>query len=398
MLKTLRYRYRIYPTETQKVFLARSFGSARFIYNHAIDRIQKDYERGVKTFVSDVIADLPRMKQDPQWAWMKQVSSVLFQQSLRHLQTAYQNAFDPGRKQQMPRFKSKHGEQSFTLTRNAFRLVGKVLTIAKCDGPIKVVWSRDLPASPSSLTIIRNTSGQYFVSFVVEVDVSPLPSLDSIQALDLGIRAFATCSDGTVIPNPRFLARTEGKIRRLQRQYSRKYEYARKKGKITLVHGKEKVIQSRTMLRIQEKIRKLYLRLKNQREDFLKQLSSRLAHENQVIVIEDLNVQGMMKNSKLAKRIQTLGWRRFRQELQYQCDKLGRILVVVDRFFPSSKLCHDCGYKFTNLKAQKQWTCPVCGSVHDRDENAAANLKAEGLRILKTGGIPVGMRREEARC
>jgi putative transposase len=397
MLKTLRYRYRIYPTETQKVFLAQSFGSARFIYNHAIERIQKDYERGVKTFVSNVIADLPKTKQDTQWTWMNKVSSVLFQQSLRHLQTAYKNAFDSGRKQKMPTFKSKREAQSFTLARNAFHLDGKVLTIAKCDGPIKVVWSRDLPADPSSLTIIKNTSGQYFVSFVVKIDVSPLPSLDSIQALDLGIRAFATCSDGTVIPNPLFLERTEGKIRRLQRQYSRKYEDAKKKGKTTLVNGKEKVIQSRTMLRNQEKIRKLYLRLKNRREDFLKQLSSRLVHENQVIVLEDLNVKGMVKNSRLAKRIQTLGWGRFRQELQYQCDKMGRILVVVDRFFPSSKLCHDCGYKFTNLKAQKQWTCPVCGSVHDRDENAAANLKAEGLRILKTGWIPVGMSREEAR-
>ena len=385
MLKSLRYRYRIYPTETQKVFLAQSFGSARFIYNHAIERIQKDYQRGVKTFVSDVIADLPKMKRDPEWAWMNTVSSVLFQQSLRHLQTAYKNAFDPQRKQKMPKFKSKREAQSFTLTRNAFRLDGKALTIAKCDGPIKVVWSRDLLANPSSLTIIKNTSGQYFVSFVVEVDILPLPSLDSIQALDLGIRAFATCSDGTVIPNPGFLERTEGKIRRLQRLYSRKYEHAKKKGRTVLVHGREKVIQSRTMLRIQEKIRRLYLRLKNQREDFLKQLSSRLVHENQVIVIEDLNVKGMIRNSRLAKRIQTLGWGRFRQELQYQCDKLGRILVVVDRFFPSSKLCHDCGYRFTNLKAQKRWTCPVCGSVHDRDENAAANLKAEGLRILRTG-------------
>lgn len=385
MTKNLRYRYRTYPTETQKGFLAQSFGSARFIYNHALDRIQSDYERGVKTFVSDVIADLPRMKKTSEWSWMENVSSVLFQQSLRHLKSAYAKAFDPGQKQKMPTFKTKSGEQSFTLTRNAFRLDGNVLTIAKCDTPLKVIWSRPLPAIPSSLTLIKNTLGQYFVSFVVECDVSSLPALDTINALDLGIRAFATCSDGTTIPNPLFLEKTESKLRRLQRQYSRKYEDAKRKGKTVLICGKEKVIQSRTMLRIQEQVRRTHLRLKNQRQDFLKQLSSRLVHENQVIVLEDLNVKGMVKNSRLAKRIQTLGWGRLRQELQYQCDKMGRTLVVVDRFFPSSKLCHDCGYKFTSLKAQKQWTCPHCGNIHDRDENAAANLRAEGIRILMEG-------------
>lgn len=389
MIKILRYRYRVYPTETQKVFLAQSFGAARFIYNHALDRIQKDYERGVKTFVSDVITDLPSMKKTSEYAWMKNVSSVLLQQSLRHLHSAYKKAFDPAQKQKMPTFKKKSGEQSFTLTRNAFQLTDEVLTIAKCDTPFKVIWSRPLPADPSSLTLIKNTLDQYFVSFVVECEISPLPALDTVNALDLGIRAFATCSDGTVIPNPLFLEKTESKLRRLQRQYSRKYEAAKKKGKTVLMRGKEKVIQSRIMLRIQDQIRRVHCRLKNQREDFLKQWSSKLARENQVIVLEDLNVKGMMKNSKLAKRIQTLGWGMFRRALQHQCDQWGRFLVVVDRFFPSSKLCHDCGYKFTRLNSQKQWTCPHCGSIHDRDENASANLKAEGIRILMEGLPPL---------
>jgi putative transposase len=387
MLKTLRYQYRIYPTETQKVFLARSFGSARFIYNYALDRIQSERKAGAKTYASHIIDDLPKLKKTPELAWMREVSSVLLQQSLRHLDKAYKDAFNPKRKQKMPTFKKKAGEQSFTLMRNAFQLVGTALTIAKSDYPLKVIWSRPLPAAPSSLTIIKNTSGQYFVCFVIEVDVQPLPSLDTINALDLGIRDFATCSDGTVIPNPHFLEQMEQRLVRLQRLYSRKYEYAKKHGKIKNIRGKEVVVQSQTMRNLQGKIRKLHLRIKNKRYDFLKQWASRLVHENQVIVLEDLNVRGMVKNSRLAKRIQNMGWGGFRRMIQHQCDKLGRYLVVVNRFFPSSKLCHACGYKFTALKAQKHWTCPCCGVVHDRDSNASANLRAEGIRLLIAGVV-----------
>ena len=387
MLKTFRYQYRIYPTETQKVFLARSFGSARFIYNYALGRIQSERKAGTKIYVSHIIADLPMLKKTPELAWMGEVSSVLFQQSLRHLDKAYNDAFNPERKQKMPSFKKKTGEQSFTLTRNAFQLVGTTLTIAKCDYPLKVIWSRPLPAAPSSLTIIKNTSGQYFVSFVIEVDVQPLPSLDTINALDLGIRDFATCSDGTVIPNPRFLEQMELRLVSLQRLYSRKYEHAKTHGKIKNIRGKEVVIQSQTMRNLQGKICKLHLRIKNKRNDFLKQWASRLVHENQVIVLEDLNVRGMVKNSRLAKRIKNMGWGVFRRMIQHQCDKLGRYLVVVNRFFPSSKLCHACGYKFAALKAQKHWICPCCGVVHDRDSNAAANLRAEGIRLLIAGVV-----------
>lgn len=387
MIKTFRYQYRIYPTETQKVFLARSFGSARFIYNYALGRIQSERKAGTKIHVSHIIADLPKLKKTSELAWMGEVSSVLFQQSLRHLDKAYNDAFNPERKQKMPSFKKKAGEQSFTLTRNAFQLVGATLTIAKCGYPLKVIWSRPLPAAPSSLTIIKNTSGQYFVSFVIDVDVQPLPSLDTINALDLGIRDFATCSDGTVIQNPRFLEQMERRLVRLQRLYSRKYEHAKTHGKIKHIRGKEVVIQSETMRNLQAKIRKLHLRIKNKRNDFLKQWASRLVHENQVIVLEDLNVRGMVKNSRLAKRIQNMGWGVFRRMIQHQCDKLGRYLVVVNRFFPSSKLCHACGYKFAALKAQKHWICPCCGVIHDRDSNAAANLRAEGMRLLIAGVV-----------
>ncbi|MHB1631034.1 MAG: RNA-guided endonuclease InsQ/TnpB family protein, partial [Acidithiobacillus sp.] len=178
-LQVKRYRYRIYPTETQKIFLARSFGAARYIYNHGREVIQTAREQGQTRFVSDVVADLPRLKREKETSWLSDVSAVLLQQSLRHLQSALQKAFDPAQNQRFPTKKCKHDAQSFTLTRNAFTLRGEDLLLAKCDVPFRVVWTRPLPSTPSSLTIIKDRQGGYFVSFVVEVNVSVLPATDS---------------------------------------------------------------------------------------------------------------------------------------------------------------------------------------------------------------------------
>ena len=315
MLKTLRYNYRIYPTETQKVLLAQSFGCARYIYNYALDLIQSDYKAGIRTTTADVEALIPYMKLQDSTQWLRGVSSVTLQQSLRHLHKAYDNFFNPKLKSKMPVFKKKSGDQSVSLTKAGFRFKDGQLWLAKDASPMKVIWSRPLPASPDSITITKNTSDQYFISCVVEVELSQFPTLDSLDTavgIDLGIRDFATLSDGTVIPNPRYLEHELAKLRRLQRLFSRKYEYAKMHGQTESVTGKNGkvhvlVVQSNTMRRLQSKIRKCHLRIKNMRRDFLMQLASRIVHKNQVIVIEDLHVKGMSKNSRLARRISDVG-------------------------------------------------------------------------------------------
>ena len=331
MLKTLRYNYRIYPTETQKVLLAQSFGCARYIYNYALDLIQSDYKAGIRTTTADVEALIPYMKLQDSTQWLRGVSSVTLQHSLRHLHKAYDNFFNPKLKSKMPVFKKKSGDQSVSLTKAGFRFKDGQLWLAKDASPMKVIWSRPLPASPDSITITKNTSDQYFISCVVEVELSQFPTLDSLDTavgIDLGIRDFATLSDGTVIPNPRYLEHELGKLRRLQRLFSRKYEFAKTHGKTESLTGKDGkdgkvhvlVVQSNTMRRLQERIRKCHLRIKNMRRDFLMQLASKLVHKNQVIVIyplhfvslvasnfEDLHVKGMVKNSRLARRIGDAG-------------------------------------------------------------------------------------------
>jgi putative transposase len=383
MQKTLRYKYRVYPTETQKVYLAQSFGCSRFVYNYGLNLIQNDYHNGIKTTTEDVESLLPYMKHHKNTEWLKDVSSVVLCQSIRHLKTAYDNWFNPAIPAKMPVYKKKTGVQSITLTKNAFRLVDGELLLAKDKVPLKVIWSRALPCDPSSITITKNTSNQYFLSCVVTLEVSQLPSLDTAIGIDLGIREFATCSDGSVIHNPRYLEKELGKLRRLQRKYSKKYEYAKTHGKVKSICGKDVVVQSGIMYSIQDSIRKTYLRIKNMRESFLMQLAYKLVHENQVIVMENLNVKGMVKNSRLARHISDVGWGMFRRFVAHQCNKLGRILIIIDRFFPSSKLCHKCNYKFSNLKSQEYWTCPNCGEQHNRDFNASINIRDEGLLMLR---------------
>ena len=324
MIKTLRYNYRIYPTETQKVLLAQSFGCARYIYNYALDLIQSDYKAGIRTTTADVEALIPYMKLQDSTQWLRGVSSVTLQQSLRHLHKAYDNFFNPKLKSKLPIFKKKSGDQSVSLTKSGFRFKDGQLWLAKDDSPMKVIWSRPLPASPDSITITKNTSNQYFVSCVMELEIQPLPALNSLEGacanevdntavgIDLGIRDFATLSDGTRIANPRYLEHELGKLRCMQRLFSRKYEYAKTHGKTESVTGKdgkvhEVVVQSQSMRRLQERIRKCHLRIKNMRKDFLMQLASRIVHKNQVIVIEDLHVKGMAKNSRLARRIGDVG-------------------------------------------------------------------------------------------
>ncbi len=264
----------------------------------------------------------------------------------------------------MPRFKKRSNTQSARFNLNAFK-VGRKLRLAKV-GDIKVKWSRELPSEPSSVTVIKDAGGRYFASFVVEVEAAPLPWTDKAIGVDLGITTFATLDDGTKVDAPKPLKRYLKKLARLQRRLAKCEKGSNRRKRAVLA------------------VARVHARIKDIRTDFLHQLSTKLIRENQSISLEDLNVSGMLKNRKLSKAISDLGWRTFRTMLEAKAEMYGRDVVVISRWEPTSQTCYCCGEKTLQKKAGleglaiREWLCSNCGSLHDRDVNAAKNIKAAG--------------------
>jgi putative transposase len=357
------YRYRVYPTSEQARNLARTFGCTRFVYNWALSIRKRAYfDHGVKLRTKDLSAALPALKKAGGTAWLREVSSVPLQQALRHLDCAYTNFF-AGRADS-PTFKKKHHEQSATYTNNAFMFRDGMLTLAKQQEPLPIVWSRPLPdgAQPSSVTVSRDKIGRYFVSILVEEEIAPLPPTEKMVGVDLGLKTFLVTSDGEEIANPKYYARDEKKLAKAQRRHARK-----KKG------GKNREKARRTVAR-------LHARIADTRRNFQQQVSTRLIRENQVICLESLNIKGMVKNHSLAKAISDVGWGGFMRQLEYKAKWYGRTVVKIDRWYPSSKTCSACGHLLDTLTLDvREWVCPACGVWHDRDRNAALNILTEGL-------------------
>ena len=364
------YRYRFYPTPEQAHNLACTLGCTRFIYNWALNLRKRAYfDHGVKLSTKDVSAALPALKKEEGTAWLKRVSSVPLQQALRHLETAYTNFFE-GRAE-YPTFKKKHHEQSATYTDNAFQLRGQALTLAKHKEPLDIHWSRSLPdgCKPSSVTTTKDKIGRYFVSILVEEEISPLAPTEKTVGIDLGLKSFLITSDGETIANPKSYARDEKKLAKAQRKHARK-----KKG-------------SKNREKARRKVAKLHARIADTRRNFQHQVSTRLIRENQTICVETLNVKGMLKNHCLAKAISDVGWGGFVRQLEYKVKWYGRTVIKVDRWYPSSKTCSACGHVLDSLTLDvREWVCPACGVCHDRDINAAWNIKAVGLTVLDCGG------------
>lgn len=364
------YRVRFYPTPEQAHNLAQTFGCTRFVYNWALNRRKRAYfDQGVKLYTKDLSAAITALKKEEGTTWLKEVSSVPLQQALRHLDAAYTNFFE-GRTD-YPTFKKKHHEQSATYTDNAFTLKGDKLMLAKHNAPLPIVWSRPLPkgAKPSSVTISQDKIGRYFVSILVEEDITPLAPTNTSVGIDLGLKSFLVTSDGETIDNPKYYARDEKKLAKAQRKHARK-----KKG------GKNRE-------KARKKVAKLHARIADTRRNFQHQASSKLIRENQVICLETLNVKGMLKNHCLAKAISDVGWGEFTRQLEYKAAWYGRTLVKIDRWYPSSKTCSACGYVLDTLTLDiREWVCPNCGVCHDRDINAAQNVLTEGLSVSACGG------------
>lgn len=352
------YKFRIYPTPEQEILLRKTVGSCRFVYNWALAARRDSWVNGKKSMgFAKTCKGLTELKDSPEREWLSEVSSVCLQQSLRNLDAAFSNFFQ--KLARYPSFKKRRNGGSARYLDNAFRIKEGKLFLAKMDAPVDVRWSRELPSTPSSVTVKVNSSGKWFASFLCEEEIAKLPSSDKAVGIDAGIKTFATLSDGRKVRQPESVKRLRSVIAKAQRAASHK-----KKG-------------SKNRARANLKVARLYERQVNIRNDFLHKLSTELVRENQAIAIEDLSVVAMMKNTLLARSIGEQGWRVFRQMLTYKCDWYGRELLVVDRFYPSSKTCSACGKQSALSLGDREWTCQ-CGAVHDRDVNAAKNILSAG--------------------
>jgi putative transposase len=365
------YKCRAYPDPEQAVLLARTFGCVRVVWNRTLAARHARYATvGKGTSYRETDAALTAMKRLPELTFLGEVSSVPLQQTLRHQHNAL-SAFFAGRAR-YPRFKSRHGKQSATYTRSAFRWRDATLTLAKTAAPLRLVWSwPDLdPATldPSTVTISRDQAGRWFVVLHVEVaDPAPLAATGRAVGIDLGLTDFAVLSTGERIIHPRNMARHERRLKRYQRAQARK-----RKGSANRAKARRTVARA-------------HARVTDGRRDHLHKLSTRLVREFDTIAVEDLAVANMVRNSGAHKRglnraINQTGWGQFRAFLAYKAQRTGRHLLVIDRFYPSSKTCSGCGHLLATLSlGTRTWVCPSCGARHDRDLNAAKNILAVGL-------------------
>ncbi len=363
------YKYRVYPTTEQASILARTFGCARYVYNWAL-RLRTDayYQRRERVYYADTSSALTQLKQQESHQWLNEVSSVPPQQALRHLDKAFRNFFE-GRAA-YPTFKKKQGVQAAEYTASAFNWDGTSLTLAKMIDPLDIRWSRPLPkdAQPTTITVTLDTTGRYFVSILVAEDIKPLPDVTQEVGLDLGLKSMVILSTGETAGNPKFFAQDEQKLARAQRHLAKK----------------QRGSKNRTKAR--RKVARIHARIADRRRDYQHKLSTRIIRENQTVCLESLQVKNMVKNHRLAKAISDVGWGEFVRQLEYKAAWYGRTLVKIDKFYPSSKRCFDCGHILDTLSLDvRAWTCPACGVFHDRDLNAARNILAAGQAVTAFG-------------
>lgn len=365
------FRYRFYPTEEQAQQLSRTFGCVRYVYNKALQLRSETYRAsGERVSLPMTSKALTGWKRTEEEAFLAEVAAVPLQMALRHLDSAFTNFFK--KRAQYPKFKSRRkSKASAQYSRAGFIFRGGQLTLARMRQPLPIVWSRPLPegAEPSTVTVSRDASGRWFVSMLCDETIEPLPGAPNpAVGVDVGISSLAALSSGEKVANPKHEKRDRAALAKAQRDLARK----------------EKGSANREKARV--KVARIHARIADRRRDHLHKLTTRLVRENQAIVIEDLNVQGMVKNHKLARAVSDAGWSELRRQLEYKCAWYGRDLVVIDRWFPSSKLCNACGALQDKMPLKvREWTC-ACGAVHDRDVNAARNLlTAAGLAVDACG-------------
>ena len=364
------YKYRFYPSPEQADLLNRTFGCVRYVYNRALaERSRAWTQEQRRVTFADTCRMLTTWKAEPETAWLYEVSNVALQQGLQHLQNAYVNFW--GKRAKYPTFKSKHKSRaSATFTTSGFSYRDGQVRLAKTDTPLDIRWSRPLPggAEPSSVTVSRDAAGRWHLSILVEETITPLPPSDPAVGIDAGITSLVTFSTGEKIANPKHERRDRVRLALAQRRLAKK-----QKGSANRAKAKVKVAR-------------VYARITDRRTDFLHKLSTRIIRENQTVVIEDLSVRNMVRNHSLARAISDASWSEFRRQLEYKADWYGRTVIAIDRFYPSSKTCSACGVIAAKMPLNiREWACANCGTLHDRDVNAAKVILAAGLAAAACG-------------
>ena len=367
------YKYRIYPTEEQKVLLAKTFGCCRFVYNWALNLKIEVYKQEKKSIGNVELTNRMRSELKTEHEWLGEVNSQALQSALRNLDTAYKNFFRDTHAVGFPKFKSRKQKQSFQCPQHCSVDFGK--------GTISIPKAKDIPAvlhrrfkgTVKTVTISMTPSGRYFASVLVGTSMQEMkpsePKRDTTVGIDLGIKSLAVCSDGRTFDNPKNLQRSLDRLKLLQKRLSRKQKGSANRNKARI-----------RVARLQEHIA-------NSRKDSLHKITHALTHDSQVrtICMEDLNVKGMQRNHHLAQAVGDASFGMFLTLLEYKCSWYGVNLIKIDRFAPSSKTCSKCGYVYKGLNlSERSWTCPECGTHHDRDFNAACNIKEFGLKALPT--------------